>query len=69
MHCIIYYAYICIMEKKTTFLQIRFWTGDEESPVHYLLIIELQDGVPKNTMVAKFPRAPWQFLRYPHGLN
>jgi hypothetical protein len=57
------------MEKKTTFLQMRFFTGDPESPVYFLLIIEIQNGVPTNTFIAKFPKAPWQLLRYPYGLN
>ena len=57
------------MEKNTTFLQIRFWVGDNECPDYYLMIIEIYDGVPKNTMVAKFPRAPWQLIRYPYGSN
>jgi hypothetical protein len=57
--------------EKTTFLQIPFWTGDEESPQHFLIIIPIQDGIPKNgqALIVKFPRAPWQFLRYPHALN
>lgn len=57
------------MDKKTTFLQIRFWTGDEEAPEHYLLIIEICDGIPKNTIITKIPKAPWQLTRYPHGSN
>jgi hypothetical protein len=57
------------MDKKTTFLQMRFFTGDPESPVYFLLIIEIQNGVPTNTFIAKFPKAPWQLLRYPYGLN
>ena len=57
------------MEKKTTFLQMTFWIGDDEFATYYLIIIEIVNDVPRNTIIAKFPKAPWQFLRYPHGLN
>jgi hypothetical protein len=57
------------MEKKTKFLQVQFWIGDEECPEHYLTIIEILDGVPTNTFFVKIPRAPWELTRYPYGLN
>lgn len=57
------------MEKKTTFLQMTFWTGDEEFPSYYLIIVEIVNDVPRNTIITKFPKAPWQFTRYPYGSN
>jgi hypothetical protein len=55
---------------KSTFLQITFWTSDSECPEYYLVIIELLDGVPtKNMLITKFPKSPWQFARYPYGIN
>ena len=57
------------MEKKTTFLQLQFWTGDDESPVFYLAIIEIVDDIPVSALIVKYPKAPIHFYRYPNVLN
>jgi hypothetical protein len=57
-------------DNKTTFLQTTFIIGDDETATYYILIIEIVDGVPTNrTLITTFPKTPWQFTRYPYGIN
>jgi len=57
------------MKNKITFQQENLWIEDDETGKHYLLIVEIVNGVPKNTIITKIPKAPWQLSRYPYGSN
>ena len=57
------------MEKKTKFLQLTFWLGDDESPVFYLVIVEIHGDNPVSALIIKCPKSPIHFYRYPNVLN
>jgi hypothetical protein len=57
------------MNKKPTFLQTTFWTGDDENFQSYLVIFEIKDGIPASPMIAKIPKTPIHSSRYPYILN
>jgi hypothetical protein len=58
-----------IMEKKTAFLQMTFWVGDDETAKYYLIIVEIVDDIPRRAFLSNFPTSAWQFTRYPYGSN
>ncbi len=58
------------MEKQSKFLQLNFYTGDDENIEYYLIIIEIKSGVPSMpVLIAKYPDAPIRFFMYPYVLN
>ena len=57
------------MINNTKFLQLTFWMGDDESPVFYLVIVEIHDDIPVFALIVKCPKAPIHFYRYPNVLN
>jgi len=54
---------------KITFQQEYLWIGDDETGKHYLIIVEIVNGIPRSTIITKIPKAPWQLPRYPYGSN
>jgi len=57
------------MKGDINFLHFKFRVGDEEPPEYYLLIIEICNGVPVLTLIAKYPKTPVIMHLYPYSLN
>lgn len=57
------------MNKKTTFLQMTFWVGDDETAKYYFIIVEIVDDIPRRAFFSDYPKSAWQFTRYPYGSN
>lgn len=66
--CIIYYAYLCYMQKKTRFIQLEFYI-DYDTPSDYLVIVEVVDDIPKATYSVRVPEPYTLFPRTPHIKN
>jgi hypothetical protein len=60
--------YICVMEKRTRFIQLEFYT-DPDSPSDYITIVEVVDDVPKASYTVKVPVPFTFFPRFPFIKN
>ena len=56
--------YFCLMENKTRFIHLEFYT-DYESPDNYAVIIETIDDKPVNSFVILLPIRAMQYPIYP----
>lgn len=54
--CIIYYAYICAMKKRPSYLQ-QYFCLDPEEDFGYLVVTEIVDGTPIASFTVKIPKS------------
>lgn len=62
------FYYICLMKKKTKFIQEHFCV-DYETPDRYLLLVEVEDDKPIAAYVVKVPEPFLRCYLYPYIVN
>lgn len=62
------FVYICQMKKKIKFFQEHFCV-DYETPDRYILLIEVEDGIPVAAYVVKVPEPYLRCTLYPYVVN